>query len=69
MTPEIVSRDISTVSRHLRQKEGLFNIFFVADLTVISLDVILPSYYTELNYLVFPTNNMAVAEDEIQRPL
>ena len=69
MTPEIVSRDISTVSRHLRQKEGLFNIFFVADLTVISLDVILPSYYTELNYLVFPSNNMAVAEDEIQRPL
>ena len=69
MRPETVSRDISTVSRHLRQKEGLFNIFFVADLTVISLDVILPSYYKELNYLVFPTNNMAVAEDEIQRPL
>ena len=69
MTPETVSRDISTVLRHLRQKESLFNIFFVADLTVISLNVILLSYYEELNYLVFPTNNMAVAEDEIQRPL
>ena len=69
MTPETASRDISTVLRHLRQKEGLFNIFFVADLTVISLNVILLSYYKELNYLVFPTNNMAVAEDEIQRPL
>ena len=69
MTAETVSRDISTVLRHLRQKESLVNIFFVADLTVINLNVILLSYYKKLNYLVFPTNNMAVAEDEIQRPI
>ena len=70
MIAETVSRDISTVSRLSKhQNENLFNIFCVADRTVIRLNVILISYYKELNYLVFPSNNTAVAEDEIQRPL